>query len=525
VRSLAFAGDVMRLKALFLALLLLPASALAAPPAPLDGALAVVAIEQSRLVGRTKDGVSAFRGVRYAAPPVGELRWRPPQPVTASPGERDAAQYGPDCLQIGLPAMIDPGSGLPTSEDCLYLNVWAPAGAAKRPVMVWIHGGGFTIGSAGKLESDGAALARRGVVVVSLNYRLGRFGFFAHPALTREHPDEPQGNYGFMDQIAALKWVQRNIAAFGGDPGAVTVFGESAGGGSVLSLMGSPAARGLFHKAVVQSGGGRDTPPTLDRPGGGFAAGYAAGEAFAKKAGLTEPAAAALRALPAKAVLGDLSMLNNRDRADYAGPMIDGRIITDRTSAIFTSGREAAVPLIIGFNSQELGGAVAFTGGWTKQEAKRFGAREAELRRLYDPQGGDKTLMRELLSDLTFGEPARFIAAAHAANGHPTWLYQFSYVAEAKRATMPGAGHATEIPYVFDTLGAVDPKASTADRAVAKATNGLWLAFAEEGLPAQWKPYKPATDTLMDISAAGAQPLAGRTKARWDFLAAARPEP
>jgi len=515
----------MRLKALFLALMLLPGCAMAAPPAPLDGTPAAATVEAGRAVGRTKDGVTAFRGLPYAAAPVGALRWRPPQPAPAWTGERDASQYGADCLQHPLPAMIDPGSGLPTSEDCLYLNVWAPAGAGKRPVMVWIHGGGFTIGSGGKLESDGAALARRGVVVVTLNYRLGRFGFFAHPALAREHPEEPQGNYGFMDQIAALKWVQKNIAAFGGDPRQVTIAGESAGGGSVLTLMGSPAAKGLFQRAIVESGGGRDTPSTLDKPGGETPAGYAAGEAFAAGAGLKEPDAAALRALPAKTVLGDLGFFGDRGRKDYAGPMIDGRIVTDRTSVIFARGDEAQVPLVIGFNSRELGGAKALIAGWAKQQAAKFGPREAELRRLYDPTGGEDGLLDDFLSDLVFVEPARFLAAAHARHGRPTHVYQFSYVAEAKHKPGDGAGHASEIPYVFGTIGLTDPKATAADRAVGDLASGLWAGFVTAGAPKTWPAYDAASDTLLDISAAGAKPLAGRTKARLDFLASTQPAP
>jgi para-nitrobenzyl esterase len=492
---------------------------------PLQGAPVTARTEAGLAVGRTAEGVKAFRGLPYAAAPVGELRWRPPQPAPRWAGARDASRFGSDCLQHPLPAAIDPGSGQPTSEDCLFLNVWAPASGGRHPVMVWIHGGGFTIGSGAIAATDGAALARRGVVVVTLNYRLGRFGFFAHPALARAHPDEPQGDYAFLDQIAALKWVRRNIAAFGGDPGAVTVFGESAGGGSVIALMGSPLARGLFGRAIVESGGGRDVLPSLHEAAGGFAAGYAAGEAFAAHAGLTAPDAAALRALPASVVLGDLGFFNNRDRADYAGPMIDGRVVTGSPADLFAAGREAPVPLIIGFNSGELTGARAFMAASAKAAAAEFGPREAELRRLYDPDGGEAGFADDFLSDLLFVEPARFLAAAHAAHGRPTWLYQFSYVAEAKRATTPRAGHASEIPYVFGTIATIDPQAAAADRATAALTSGFWLAFAQRGRPAPakaWPPYSAAADTLLDISAAGAAPLTGRSRARLDFLAAAR---
>ena len=410
------------------------------------------------------------------------------------------------------------------SEDCLYLNVWAPAGRARRlPVMVWIHGGGFVIGSGSLAASDGAALARKGVVVVTLNYRLGRFGFFAHPALTRDHPGEPTGNYGLMDQIAALNWVRRNIAAFGGNPARVTVFGESAGGGSVLALMDSPMARGLFQGAIVESGGGRDRLATLETANHESRAGFAAGMAFAAKAGLKDADAAQLRALPANRVLGDLGFLNNTNRDDYAGMVIDGRVVTADPAAVFARGGEAPVPLIIGFNSSELGALASVTGPWTNFEAGRFGPHEADLRKVYDPAGGDAGLKADFLSDLIFVEPARFLAAAHARNGHPAWLYQFGYVAEAHRAGPPGAGHASEIPFVFDTIDTVDAKASAGDRAMADSVSAYWAAFAMHGNPngqgrPTWPGYTAAADADLDFTAAGPAPLSGRSRARLDFL-------
>ncbi|MDP3745723.1 MAG: carboxylesterase family protein [Phenylobacterium sp.] len=500
----------------------------AAPRPPLAGEPTRAAANSGPLEGRSAGGVAAFLGVPYAAPPVGDLRWRPPQPAPGWTAPRDASRFGSDCLQHPLPTFIDPGSGQPRSEDCLYLNVWAPAKAKGRPVMVWIHGGGFTIGSGAMAVSDGAALSRQGVVVVTLNYRLGRFGFFAHPALAR--PGEPTGNYAIMDQIAALQWVKRNIAAFGGDPTNVTVFGESAGGGSVLALMGSPAARGLFHKAIVESGGGRDEMASLETPSADAPAGHAAGMAFAEKAGLKAPDAAALRALPAEKVLGDLAFFNNRNRDDYAGLMIDGQVVTGDPAAIFAWGEQAPVPLIIGFNSAELAGAKAVTGGWAKQAAARFGPAEAGLRKIYDPDGGDGGLASNFLSDLVFVEPARFLARAHARAGHPIFLYQFDYVAEAKRATTPGAGHATEIAYVFDAVGQVDPKASAQDRAMSAVVSRYWTAFAGHGDPngaglPSWPAYQSKADTLLNFTAAGAAPLAGRSAARLDYIEVSWPKP
>jgi len=227
--------------------------AMAMPAAAQD-----VRIDSGTLHGAAADGVSAFKGIPYVAPPVGPLRWHAPEAPPAWTGARDATGFGADCMQNLFPGAT--GSGQPQSEDCLFLNVWTPAHpkGAKLPVMVWIHGGGFVGGSSALAETDGARLAKRGVVVVSFNYRLGRFGFFAHPALTAGREG---GNWGLLDQIAALRWVQRNVAAFGGDPGNVTILGESAGGESVIRLMASPAARGLFAKAIASSGGGRDAWP------------------------------------------------------------------------------------------------------------------------------------------------------------------------------------------------------------------------------------------------------------------------
>ena len=217
-----------------------------------------VRVDAGALKGATDDGVLSFKGIPYAAPPVGNLRWKPPQPVTPWTGVRPATAYGSDCMQLPFPGDAAP-LGTPPAEDCLVVNVWRPADAStKLPVMVWIYGGGFVNGGSSPAVYDGSQFAKRGVVLVSFNYRVGRFGFFAHPALTKESPNGPLGNYTFLDQIAALKWVQKNIAAFGGDAGNVTIFGESAGGGSVLTMMTSPLAKGLFQKAIIESGGGRD---------------------------------------------------------------------------------------------------------------------------------------------------------------------------------------------------------------------------------------------------------------------------
>src|ERR1700686_5682132 len=265
----------------------------------------IVKLPEGRLSGIVLGGVTAFRGIPYAAPPVGPLRWRPPRPAARWPGGRAARQVRAICPQAYNGA--DNGVGpLPMSEDCLTLNVYAPSlrPPAPLPVMFWIHGGGLVNGSGTAALYDGTELARQGVVVVTINYRPGRLGFFAHPALSRERPTEPKANFGLMDQIAALQWVQRNIRAFGGDPGNVTIFGESAGGYTVNLLMISPAARGLFHRAICESGLGRGPQVYLNRRGAhGELAGEASGAAFIRALGIVHDDPARLRALPVARIL------------------------------------------------------------------------------------------------------------------------------------------------------------------------------------------------------------------------------
>ncbi|HEX4197105.1 MAG TPA: carboxylesterase family protein [Caulobacteraceae bacterium] len=470
-----------------------------------------VQIDSGVLRGRVADGVAAFKGIPYAAAPVGPLRWRPPQPVSAWSGERDATDYSNDCLQNKLSAAWFPSDWLlptrPTSEDCLYLNVWAPAhrSGAALPVMVWIHGGGFLTGSGAAPEMVGTGLAQKGMVVVTFNYRLGRFGFFAHPSLVRDHPDEAVGNYGLMDQIAVLGWVQRNIAAFGGDPGNVTIFGQSAGGVSVLRLMISPPARNMFARAIVESGGGRERWARLDAPIAGRPSALSVGEAFARHAGAPDADAAKLRALPAKTVLGNLrSMAPEADT--YSGPMVDGRIVPGDVDTMFERHEEAKAPLLIGANSDELGMMPdLIVDAMTKAGVAKLGPGQAAVVGNYR---SGKTRRADLLSDVAFVEPSRFLAGCHAASGAPTFLYRFSYVAEAKRPSGAGAGHSSEIPYVFDTVAAVAPDATDADRKMAATVSGYWTAFARTGNPNGsggfvWPNFDRRTDVLMNFTAEG----------------------
>jgi para-nitrobenzyl esterase len=398
--------------------------------------------------------------------------------------------------------------------------------------MVWIYGGGFVNGGSSPAVYDGSAFAKRGVVFVSFNYRVGRFGFFAHPALSKETPGEPLGNYGYLDQIAAMKWVQDNAAAFGGDPRNVTVFGESAGGGSVLMLLTSPLAKGLFHKAIIESGGGRDglfAPRPVKTAGpNGMPSGEAVGVEFAKANGIAgddAAALAALRALPAEKVIAGLNM-STMMTPTYAGPMIDGTIVLESPESALRGGRFAKVPVIVGANSADIGFSFART---IDDVFTPFGGQAAKARETYDPAKTGK--VREVgtlvAMDRMMVEPARFVARTFAAAGQPAYHYRFSYVAESMRKQWPGAPHATEIPFVFDTVAARYGKDLVpADKAAAEAANAYWVAFAKTGDPngpgrPAWPACKGACDTLLDFTNDGPKAGPDPWTARLDLTAGA----
>jgi para-nitrobenzyl esterase len=487
-----------------------------------------VRVEDGQLQGVVADGVDSFKGIPFAAPPVGDLRWRPPQPAARWTGVRQTAESGADCMQgrFGPPPAAVPGAPPPRvpSEDCLFLNVWRPASAApadKLPVMVWIHGGGFMGGSGASPGTSGVQFARQGVLLVSVNYRLGRFGFFAFPALSQERPDEMKGNYAYMDQIAALQWVKRNIAAFGGDPNNVTIFGFSAGGVSVHSLLASPMARGLFHKAIAQSGGSRDSvltarPMREDGVDPNYpVSGETIGIAFARSMGIVgtdQAALAKLRALSADQVLrGPEAPAGAGGPPIETTPVLDGKLVTETAENAYKARRQPRVPLLVGSNSADTAGNRIRAA--TKEELfARFGQWSAQAKAAYDPDGSTDlaTLISKANDDFGQAEPARFAANAFAASGSPVYLYRFGYVQTAMREKLQaGAPHGGELGYVFGTLAAGRGGAPTPeDQAVARMAQSYWVNFARTGdpngpgLPA-WPRHDPGKDLIFEFRADG----------------------
>jgi para-nitrobenzyl esterase len=467
--------------------------------------------EYGPVKGALERGVVAFKGIPYAAPPRGPLRWAAPQPPESWRGVRSAREYGPDCMQRPTPGDAAP-LRTRSSEDCLYINIWRPASVSAKPlpVMVWIYGGWYVDGGTSPAVYDGSAFARRGVVLVSINYRLGNFGFFAFPALSRS--GEPEGNFAFMDQIAALKWVQRNIAAFGGDPRNVTVFGESCGGASVNALLITPQASGLFQKAIIESGGGAGWL-TPERPlGGGPESGEAMGVRLARHFGIDgegPDALEALRALPATKVVDGLNMTTREGDTRYAGgPLVDQHLYFGPPVREYARGMGARVPVLIGANTADL--------GWMDAKSlpalfASFGPAAAEARAAFDPSG---KLTLQQVSGQVGGtawmiEPARAIARTLSARGQPVYEYRFSYIPTSMRGQWPGVWHAAEIPFVFDTVRAhYGAQTSAADETMAREIQRYWIAFARTGRPdpagePAWPRYDRRSDRLMNFTERG----------------------
>ncbi|MDQ6872416.1 MAG: carboxylesterase family protein [Gemmatimonadota bacterium] len=421
-----------------------------------------VTIDTGTLEGLDTAKVKVFRGIPYAAPPVGTLRWRPPQPPKRWAGVRSASKLGHNCVQHQPYSDIDPFA-VGVSEDCLYLNVWTRSidpHATPRPVMVWIHGGGFFAGFGGEERHNGARLAQKGAVVITLNYRLGAFGFLAHPALAAESPHHAAGNYGLLDQIAALRWVQHNIARFGGDPSRVTIFGESAGGMSVGALIASPLAKGLFQQAILESGTGVGT----GRSDTAQKLGMQLAESLHVR-GSGADAARRLRALSADTVLAASLRVGPKDQPAF-WPVIDGWVLPHSIDSTLHHGDANLVPVIAGSNRDE----------------------------------GDEWM----------GAPTRSFARLISARGVPAYVYIFSRVGDDSANRARGAYHSAEITFVFGRPHPLQPSAGSApyDSTVAEAMSDYWYSFATTGDPnsgpsagkwPRWPRYDAATDALLEI--------------------------
>jgi para-nitrobenzyl esterase len=449
-----------------------------------------LAITQGTLEGTANDGVASFKAIPYAAPPTGAMRWRPPQAAPGWTGIRNAQAFGPVCPQPEAPfleRLILPSQ--PQDEDCLTLNVFTPLPRprAALPVMVFIHGGAFVSGSSAFPLYDGTELAQHGMVVVTLNYRLGWLGFFDHPALAAEQPGAPTGNYGLMDQIAALEWVKANIAAFGGDPTNVTVFGESAGAISINDLMVSPKAHGLFSKAIAESGLGFDTMASAAAEG-------AIAQAFAKRQTRADGPGDVLEHLRKVSVARILADQKKRDSRSVMSPMIDGQVLTAPTDALFAAEKMQSIPYLTGSNSNESTLMDSF--GVTSDDILGpLGDNVSSVRSLYQPDDGtlsNEALGRAIYNDAVFAAPAQAFADSVAQSGSPAYVYFFSYLTDKQRRShLPGVSHGYELPYVFGLRGLLkDPvysryvqAATPADRAVVSAVQSFWTNFARTGNP------------------------------------------
>ncbi|MTD25988.1 carboxylesterase/lipase family protein [Erwinia sorbitola] len=435
---------------------------------------------EGSLRGSVEEGIFVFKGIPYAAPPTGDLRWKAPKPAPSWQGDKEATAWGPASWQSqefcqavggGDPGIID--------EDCLYLNVWTPdvAPATPLPVMVWIHGGGYTVGSGGLSPYLGAPLAQRGAVIVTINYRLGQLGFFAHPALDAEYTDgEVVNNFALLDQIAALQWVQRNIRAFGGNPKNVTLMGESSGGRSVLSLYASPLAQGLFHKGIVQSAYG---VPDVSRTEA-----LKKGQALACHFDLPDASAEQLRALPAESFWSLDSSLSIGPVAIYGD-----RVLPLPMLNVFATARQQRLPLMIGSNSDEAS-VLAYFGVDASQVIadirKKHPLALKLIKLLYPDVWEDSELGRQVARDMTFTTMGYVVAQAQHRVGIPGWRYYFDYISENSRDLYcHGTWHGNEIPYVLNTLAQLEPieegrSFTHGDVEFSRRVSEYWLNFARD---------------------------------------------
>ena len=445
--------------------------------------------------GAEAGGVHVFKGIPFAAPPVGALRWRPPQPAARWSGVRECTQFGPSPMQnkpvpffMWVKEYLIPEQ--PISEDCLYLNVWTAARTAKerRPVLVYIYGGGFSSGGGNVPIYDGEAVAKKGVVYVTINYRVGIFGFFAYPALSRESGHEASGNYALMDQIAALKWIRANIAAFGGDPENVTIAGQSAGSMSVNALEASPLARGLFERAIGESGANFSGELVS------LARAEEDGQKVAQKLGAAS--LDALRAIPAEDVL-------KKGQGSWR-PIIDGYVLPESVVDIFEEKKENSVPLLTGWNEGEgfLFSGVKHADAYRQDVEKKYGA-DADSVLKYYPPGDDSVSQVRLSRDETFGRQNYAWANLVSAQGQKVFVYRFV----RKPPTAPGgkewgAFHTAEVPYAYDNLKFVKRPFEPVDYHLADEMSSYWVNFAKTGDPngpglPKWASYSRENGKIM----------------------------
>ena len=460
---------------------------------------APVKVNEGLLRGTIENGLTVYKGIPFAAPPVGELRWRPPHPAAKWDGVREANKFAPEPMQGGNPV-----SG--KSEDCLYLNVWTPAKSPndKVPVLVWIYGGAFNFGGTAEPTYNGSKLAKKGVVLVSIAYRVAQLGFMAHPELSAESPNHVSGNYGLLDMIAALKWIKENIAAFGGDPNKVTIFGESAGGIAVSMLCASPLAKGLFGGAISESGGSFGPTRATTFPGENMKTlpiAEANGEAYVKDAGFSS--IADLRKVDADklpAVRG------------LAWPIVDGWVIPDDQHKLYEAGKYNDIPILVGYNSDE---GASFSPPKTPEDyiasvKNRYGKFADELIKAYPPGIGTVAKSaRDLTRDAAFGWHTWSWATLQASKGKSKVFYYYFDQHPDYPAGSPHAGygspHAQEVAYVFGTLDASGPQTSKTDLDISDAMSTYWTNFAKYGDPngngePKWPAFGGANPEVMYFS-------------------------
>ncbi|WP_234733898.1 carboxylesterase/lipase family protein [Tellurirhabdus bombi] len=464
--------------------------------------------------GQSQDGqVRIFKGIPFAAPPVGNLRWKAPQAVKPWSGVRSCTAFGPSPMQAS-PAPFGPWSAEylipkePISEDCLYLNVWSSAKSAKekQPVLVWIYGGGFTSGGSAAPIYDGEATARKGVLFVSINYRVGPFGFFAHPELSQESPQKPaSGNYGLMDQIAALRWVQKNISAFGGDPNQVTIAGQSAGSMSVNCLVASPLAKNLFNKAIAESGASFAKPhPTLQQA-------EESGLKIAQELGASS--LVELRTKSAQEILQKAQGLR--------GPILDGYVLPESIAALFAAEKQNKVTLLTGWNENEglLFGPLKNASDYRQQIEQQYGADTPQFLTFYpastDTEAADS--QRKISRDMIFGAQNYTWANIQSDQGKPVYVYRFTRKVPATGEYAPyGAFHTAEVPYAYDNLKFVNRQLRPLERAdaeLARLMSAYWVNFVKTGNPngnelPRWPVYSTKSKQVMELGdKTQAQPL------------------